>query len=123
MNYQASLSASYELDFWGKLRRGSEAARAQALAPRLARDGIDPSLISFEVTETAVIAGAIGFLQEHFELDAARMLDQLAARRNAAGKREHETAERVDAAIQNVYDNGHRGPIRLSIQPLPEEEK
>jgi multidrug efflux system outer membrane protein len=33
-----TLSTAFELDFWGKLRRASEAARAQALGSRYARD-------------------------------------------------------------------------------------
>lgn len=33
-----ALSTSFELDFWGKLRRASEAARAQVLSTRYARD-------------------------------------------------------------------------------------
>ena len=33
-----ALSTSFELDFWGKLRRASEAARAQVLGTRYARD-------------------------------------------------------------------------------------
>ncbi len=36
-----ALSPSYEIDFWGKLRRGSEAARAQALGSRYAKDVVD----------------------------------------------------------------------------------
>jgi multidrug efflux system outer membrane protein len=33
-----ALSTSFELDFWGKLRRASDAARAQVLSSRYARD-------------------------------------------------------------------------------------
>jgi multidrug efflux system outer membrane protein len=33
-----SLSTAFELDFWGKLRRGSESARAEVLSSRYARD-------------------------------------------------------------------------------------
>ena len=35
---RVALSTSFEIDFWGKLRRGSEAARAQALATTYGRD-------------------------------------------------------------------------------------
>jgi len=35
---RAVLSTSFELDFWGRLRRGVEAVRAQALGTRYARD-------------------------------------------------------------------------------------
>ncbi len=40
------LSTSYEIDFWGKLRRGVEAARAQLLGSRYAKDVVDLSLAS-----------------------------------------------------------------------------
>lgn len=35
---RVALSTAFEIDFWGKLRRGSEAARAQALATTYGRD-------------------------------------------------------------------------------------
>ncbi|WKB51480.1 efflux transporter outer membrane subunit [Eleftheria terrae] len=35
-DFRAALSTAFELDFWGKLRRASEAARAEALATRYA---------------------------------------------------------------------------------------
>jgi len=43
-NYAIRLGAAYELDFWGKLRRAKESARAQALASRYARDTVALSL-------------------------------------------------------------------------------
>ena len=45
-NYNVKLGASYEIDFWGKLRRAKESARAQALASRFAKDTVDLSLKS-----------------------------------------------------------------------------
>lgn len=41
-----NLSTSFELDFWGKLRRAGESARAQALASRAARDTVELTLVS-----------------------------------------------------------------------------
>ena len=41
-----ALSASFEIDFWGKLRRGAEAARAQALGSRYAKEVVTLSLSS-----------------------------------------------------------------------------
>ena len=38
VNYQASLSASYELDFWGKNREATQAAEETAVANRFDRD-------------------------------------------------------------------------------------
>jgi multidrug efflux system outer membrane protein len=44
--YQAALSASWELDLWGRIRRQSEAARANLLATDEARRGVILSLVS-----------------------------------------------------------------------------
>ncbi len=42
--YQLGLSASFEIDFWGRLRRTREAARAQLLASSYARDTVNLSV-------------------------------------------------------------------------------
>ena len=44
--YQVALNGSYELDLWGKLRRANEAARAQLLATRYAKEAVTWSLSS-----------------------------------------------------------------------------
>jgi len=43
-NYQAFISTSYEVDFWGRLARTTEAARANLLANELSRDVVDITL-------------------------------------------------------------------------------
>lgn len=43
-SHTLGLSTAFELDFWGRLRRTREAARAQALASRHARDTVQLSL-------------------------------------------------------------------------------
>ena len=43
-NFNAQLRTSFELDFWGKLSRTKEAARAQALSTRYAKDTVALSL-------------------------------------------------------------------------------
>ncbi len=45
-DYNITLGTSFELDFWGKLRRAKESARAQALATHYAKDTVDLSLTS-----------------------------------------------------------------------------
>ncbi len=45
-NVRMALATSFELDVWGKLRRASEAARAQALGTRYASDTVSLSLAS-----------------------------------------------------------------------------
>ncbi|CAG0964408.1 Outer membrane protein OprM [Methylophilaceae bacterium] len=43
-SYNIKLGTSFELDFWGKLRRAKESARAQALSTRYAKDTVALSL-------------------------------------------------------------------------------
>ncbi len=43
-NYNIGLGASFEIDFWGKLRRAEESARAQALSTQYAKDTVELSL-------------------------------------------------------------------------------
>jgi multidrug efflux system outer membrane protein len=43
-NYQALVSTSYEVDFWGRIARTSEAARANLLASQLSRDVVGITL-------------------------------------------------------------------------------
>ncbi|MGH8629298.1 MAG: TolC family protein, partial [Burkholderiales bacterium] len=44
-DYAASLKVSYEIDFWGKYRRATEAARAELLSARHNRDAVRLTLI------------------------------------------------------------------------------
>lgn len=43
-NYRIALGAAFELDFWGKLRRAQESARAEALSTQYAKDTVALSL-------------------------------------------------------------------------------
>jgi len=45
-NYKAQLGTSFEIDFWGKLSRAKESARAQALSTRYGKDTVALSLSS-----------------------------------------------------------------------------
>ncbi|MCW5633889.1 MAG: efflux transporter outer membrane subunit [Rubrivivax sp.] len=72
-NFAVSLSTSFELDFWGRLARANEAARAQLLASQAARD-----------TVRLTVAGAVA--QAWFAL---RSLDeQVATQRQTLRSRE-----------------------------------
>jgi multidrug efflux system outer membrane protein len=64
--YQAALSASWELDLWGRVRRASEAARATVLATDEARRGVVLSLVG---------SVASGYVQLR-GLDAQRVVAQ-----------------------------------------------
>lgn len=53
--YQLALSSSVELDFWGKLARAKEAARANYLATRFAKETVQLSTESLVVTSYLTI--------------------------------------------------------------------
>lgn len=55
--YQAFASASWELDLWGRMRRLSEAARADLLATREARQGVALSLTAAVATTYIQLLG------------------------------------------------------------------
>lgn len=54
-NYIAQFGTSFELDFWGKLHRAKESARAQALSSRYAKDTVVLSLSGLVVTNYLVL--------------------------------------------------------------------
>lgn len=45
-SYRATLNAAYEIDFWGKYRRATEAARAELLAAQASREAVRLTLLS-----------------------------------------------------------------------------
>jgi multidrug efflux system outer membrane protein len=45
-NYRATLNAAYEIDFWGKYRRATEAARAELLGSQFNRDAVRLTLVT-----------------------------------------------------------------------------
>lgn len=57
-NFKLGLSTAFELDFWGKLRRASESARAQALATHYGKDTVELTLIGL-VTDTYLALRAL----------------------------------------------------------------
>ena len=77
VNYQSSLSASYELDFWGKNRDAAQAAEETAIATRFDRD---------VVALTALVSVANAYFQVLTSQDRIR------------------TAERNIASAQRILD-------------------
>ena len=53
--YRAGLATSFELDFWGKLRRAKEGSRAQLLAAQCARAQVELAITSSVVRTYAVL--------------------------------------------------------------------
>ncbi|MBW8905500.1 MAG: efflux transporter outer membrane subunit [Betaproteobacteria bacterium] len=82
-SYQAILSTSYEVDFWGRVSRGNEAARASLLATRLSRDVVDITLAGgiaqtyFVLrsldTQIAVLDNSIRVRRESLDIAKARL--------------------------------------------------
>jgi multidrug efflux system outer membrane protein len=91
-NLLLALSASFEVDFWGKLRRASEAARAQDLSSRYAKDVVTLSIAALTT-------------QTYFAL---RSLDaQIAATRSTLDSREQTLAivrRRADGGLASDLD-------------------
>jgi multidrug efflux system outer membrane protein len=56
-NYSFGLSTSFEIDFWGKIRRAKESASANALASRNAKDTVELSLIGLVVSNYLQMRG------------------------------------------------------------------
>jgi multidrug efflux system outer membrane protein len=65
-NNRAGLNVSYQIDFWGKYRRATEAARAELLATQAARDTVQISLAA------QVAQGYYGLLALDAQVDAAK---------------------------------------------------
>jgi multidrug efflux system outer membrane protein len=61
--YQAALSVSWEIDLWGRIRRQSEAARANLLATDDARRGVILSLVAGVATNYLQLRGLDGQLE------------------------------------------------------------
>lgn len=91
-SYRATLDASYEVDLWGKYRRGSEAARADLFAAESAKESVRLSL-------TAQVA------QQYFALIAADA-QTLVEQRTLASRTEtlNLFTKRVDAGTLSEYD-------------------
>ena len=56
-NYSFGLSTSYEIDFWGKLKRNKEAAAANALASRNAKETVELSLVGLVASNYLQLRG------------------------------------------------------------------
>jgi outer membrane protein, multidrug efflux system len=84
--YKIGLNGSYELDFWGKLRRGNEAARAQLLATRYAKEAVTWSLSSLVTNNYLLIRSLDGqLLVNQQNLKTAQDSLDLAKRRVEGG--------------------------------------
>jgi multidrug efflux system outer membrane protein len=96
VNYQASLSASYEFDFWGKNRDAAQAAEETAIATRFDRD---------VVALTALVSVANAYFQVLASQDRIRT-----AERNIA------SAQRILTAIRQKLEVGTGNNLDVAQQ-------
>lgn len=90
--YRGTLDVSYEIDFWGKFRRASEAARADLLAAESSRDAVRLSL-------TAQVA------QQYFALIAADAQETVARRTlKTRGESLEMIRKRLEVGAISEYD-------------------
>ena len=83
---RVTLNASYEIDFWGKYKRGSEAARAELLATEAGRDAVRLSLTSDVVKSYYAILSLRGQEQvAQRTLEGREQLVTLQGKRFSAG--------------------------------------
>jgi len=96
LDWFAMLSASYEVDFWGKNRATTNAARLQAGASRAERDAVALTLLG-------------GVAGEYFQVLALR-------ERLAIARANRDAAHKILAAVQARYDAGVASPTELASQ-------
>ena len=110
-----TLNSSFEIDFWGKLRRASEAARAQDLSSRYAKDVVTLSVASLTT-------------QAYFSL---RSLDaQIASTRSTLATREETLAivrRRAEAGVASDLDvwqaEGARSDAAFQLEELARQRE
>ncbi len=100
-NYNAQLGTNFELDFWGKLRRSKEAASAQAMSSRYAKDTVALSL-------TGLVAGNY--------LTLRSLESQIAIARQNLKSREDSlalTKRRLEGGVSSALDV-HQAQVAVS---------
>ena len=96
LDWFAMLSASYEVDFWGKNRATANAAGLQAGASRAERDTVALTLLG-------------GVAGEYFQVLALR-------ERLAIARSNRDAAQKILAAVQARFDAGVASPTELASQ-------
>ena len=96
LDWLAMLSASYEVDFWGKNRAGARAAAFEAAASRAERDTVALTMLG-------------GVADEYFQVLALR-------ERIAIAQSNRDNAQKVLAVVQARFDGGVANPVDLAAQ-------
>lgn len=105
-NHRLALSTNFEIDFWGKLRRATESARAQVLSSRYGRD-VTALTLAGAVTQTYFALRSLDAQITVSQQTLATREDSLSVVKSrlagglATGLEENQAkAERADAALQ-----------------------
>ena len=115
-NYSMSLSASYEIDFWGKNRAALRAAEELAVASRFDREVVALTTVSAIANAYFLVQSAHDRLQTaRSNLDAATRVLKLVEERFNVG-----TASALDTAQQETLANNVRATLPLFEQQLRE---
>lgn len=96
LDWLAMLSASYEVDFWGKNRATARAAALEAAASRAERDTVALTMLG-------------GVADEYFQVLALR-------ERIAIAQSNRDNAQKVLAIVQARFDAGVANPVDLAAQ-------
>lgn len=115
VNYQASLSASYELDFWGKNRDAAQAAEETAVATRFDRDVVALTTLTGVANAYFQVLSSQDRLRvaQRNIASAQRILDAIKQRLSAG------TGNDLDVAQQESVLANQRAlvpPLRQSLQ-------
>lgn len=114
-NFLASLSTSFELDFWGRLARANEAARAQLLASQAARDTVRLTVAG------AVAQGWFGLrsLDEQIATQRATLRSRVEAVRLIGQRLAGGASSRLDAEQAEVQ----RADAALALRELQRQRQ
>ena len=102
-NYSFGLSTSYEIDFWGKVRRAKESAAANALATRNAKETVELSLIGLVASNYLQLRG----LEAQIAVTKSNQLSRVEAlklnqRRMAGGVASSLEVSQAEVSVSNL---------------------
>ncbi len=111
-DFTAGLSTTFELDFWGKLRRATEAARAQLLSTEEARLQAELAVVSSVVKAYALVRAADVQQASAAEILAVRdeelRIIQQRSKVGSAGANENAQAEVARSAAVSALSDARR---------------
>jgi multidrug efflux system outer membrane protein len=119
-NYNVALNASTELDFWGKLKRANEAARANLLSTQYAKDTVQWSLASLVANHYVMIRSLDAQLVVNAKNEATAQESLALAKRRLEGG----ITSVLDVhQAQLVIDNLHTAALELKrLRALSEHQ-